>query len=482
MTRPRRPGQGGPTEKERAFELLFREKTSSLVSRWLTGLGVPLRDRKDLTQEVLFAAFLSFNKYNPEISRPERWLNRITVHTASHYLQRAQHRYEELTPDDELPPLVDPSKTSEELMISDQERLVVLELMQQLDVDAHWILVGHDLHSIPMADLAQQRGIPLSTAYKWRARAIRLFQDIVVKRRREDRKREGSRLVLPLDLAALLATARISPRVPDDVRISIFRGVQEAVGALKAGGAGQAVGGVGQALSDAAAWLKGLVKLVQLPTLGAARLVAAPAAATAAAATGAVWLALQPPEPPPPEVKHVVPALAAAMPPRRPSPPAPPVEAPEAPAHVEAPAPPVEPPAVPAVIEAPRRSASVQRRASAPAPARGERAPAPVAVETIEKLAIELDGPGSNRDIALFEAASAAVNTRDPARAFAELQRYEREMPRSLFASERKVLWIRALLIARRYPEARALLKEARLDTSIEVGLLNELDEILKRR
>ncbi|CAN95392.1 ECF-family RNA polymerase sigma factor [Sorangium cellulosum So ce56] len=464
MTRPRRPGQGGPPEKERAFELLFREQTSALVGRWLTGLGVPLRDRKDLAQEVLFAAYLSFNKYNPEISRPERWLNRITVHTASHYLQRAQHRYEELVPDDELPPLVDPSKTSEELLISDQERLVVLELMQQLDADAHWILVGHDLHSTPMADLAQQRGIPLSTAYKWRARAMRLFHDILVKRRREDRKREGFRLVLPLDLAALLATARISPRVPDDVRASILRGVQEAVGALKAGSAGNAAGGVGQALSDAATWLKGLAKLVQLPALG----VAAPVAATAAAATGAAWFALHAPEPPPPqEARHVVPALVAAMPPRRPA---------------EPPAPPVAPPAAPASVEAPRRSPPAQRRARVPPRDRGERAPAPVAAETIEKLEIEIDGPGSNHDIALFDAVTKALQARDPDRAIAALQRYEREMPNTLFASERKVLWIRAFVIARRYPEARALLEEVRLDTAIQRQAIEELDTILNPR
>ncbi|WP_437893434.1 RNA polymerase sigma factor [Sorangium sp. So ce124] len=433
-----------------------------------------MRDRKDLAQEVLFAAFLSFNKYNPEISRPERWLNRITVHTASHYLQRAQHRYEELLPDEEIPPLVDPAKTSEELLISDQERLVVLELMQQLDADAHWILVGHDLHSIPMADLAQQRGIPLSTAYKWRARAIRLFHDIVVKRRREDRKREGSRLVLPLDLAALLATARISPRVPDDVRVSILRGVQESVGALKAGSAGKAAGGVGQALSDAATWLKGLAKLVQLPTLGAARLVAAPAAATAAAATGAAWLALQAPAPPPPEVQHVAPALVAAMPPRRPPEPAAPLVEPAAPL--------VEPPAAPAPVEAPRRSPPAQRRARVPTPDRGERAPAPVAAETIEKLKIEIDGPGSNHDIALFDAVTEALQARDPGRSIAALQRYEREMPNTLFPSERKVLWIRAFVIAGRFPEARALLEEVRLDTAIQRRTIEELDTILNRR
>ncbi len=162
-----------------------------------------------------------------------------------------------------------------------------------------------------------------------------------------------------------------------------------------------------------------------------------------------------------------MPALVAAMPPRRP---------------VEPPAPLVELPAAPAPVEAPRRSPPTQRRARVPAPDRGRRAPAPVAAETIEKLKIEIDGPGSKHDIALFDAVTEALQARDAARSIAALQRYEREMPNTLFASERKVLWIRAFVIARRYPEARALLEEVRLDTAIQRPTIEELDMILNRR
>ena len=140
---------------------------------------------------------------------------------------------------------------------------MVLELLHHLDVDAHSILVAHDLDGVPMADLAQQRGIPLSTAYKWRARALALFHDIVAKRRREDRKKEGPRLVVPLDLAALFATARVAPRVPEDVRLSILRGVQESVRTIEEGGTGKAAAGLDKALSDVTTWLKGLWKLLQ---------------------------------------------------------------------------------------------------------------------------------------------------------------------------------------------------------------------------
>ncbi|WP_434041586.1 MULTISPECIES: RNA polymerase sigma factor [Sorangium] len=469
MTRPRRPGQGGPPEKERAFELLFREKTFALVWRWLTRLGVPLRDRGDLAQDVLLSAYLSFDNYKPEISRPERWLNRIAVHTAAHYRERAQHRYEELVSEEEFPVLVDQSKTPDELMISDQERLMVLELLHHLDVDAHSILVAHDLDGVPMADIAQQRGIPLSTAYKWRARALALFHDIVAKRRREDRKKEGPRFVVPVDLAALFASARVAPRVPDDVRLSILRGVQEAARALEdgaagkaAGGAGKAASGAGKALSDASAWLKGLWKLVS--TAGVGPVIAAPVAATAVA--GALWLARRAPDQPPaPAVMHVGPAITAAMPP--------PAMEPEPPA-VE-PEPPVvepEPPPVAAEpVEPPPRSTAAARRPRPPEPV--EPAPEPVAP------AREVTTPGGDRDIALFEACSEAVQRREPLRAIAALERYEREMPKSAFGAERTVLWIRALRLAGRLGEARALLEQARLDPAISQRLLDELEDSL---
>ncbi|MGK3992373.1 RNA polymerase sigma factor [Sorangium sp. So ce1024] len=467
MTRPRRPGQGGPPEKERAFELLFREKTFTLVWRWLTRLGVPLRDRGDLAQDVLLSAYLSFDNYKPEISRPERWLNRIAVHTAAHYRERAQHRYEELVGEEEFPVLVDESKSADELIVSDQERLMVLELLHRLDVDAHSILVAHDLDGVPMADIAQQRGIPLSTAYKWRARALSMFHDLVTKRRREDRKKEGPRFVVPLDVAALFASARVAPNVPDDVRLAILRGVQEAARALDDGAVGQATSGAGKVLGDAVAWLKKLWKPVAklTTTVGVGPVVAAPVAATAAA--GALWLALRAPDPPAPAAMHVGPAITAAVPPA--AAPEPPAVEPEPPAAEE----PSEPEAEEQVAPPPRSTAAARRR---PKPVKAPEAEAPAAPATV------ITTPGGDRDVELFEACSAAVQQREPLRAIAELERYEREIPRSAFAAERKVLWIRALLLAGRHDEARAVLAEARHDPAISQRQLDELENRLVGR
>ncbi|WP_437669845.1 RNA polymerase sigma factor [Sorangium sp. So ce131] len=454
MTRPRRPGHGGPPEKERAFELLFRERTFELVWRWLTRLGIPLRDRADLAQDILLSAYLSFDSYQPEISRPERWLNRITVHASAHYRERAQHRYEELVPDEDIPRLVDESRSPEEMLISEEERLMVLELLQQLDVEAHSILVAHDLDGIPMTEIARQRGIPLSTAYKWRARALSLFHDIAVKRRREEQRRGGLRAV-PVDVAAIVAAARVAPRLPDDVRRSIIRGIAESAPPIEAGGAGGLIVDARDVLGDAAMWGKrALVKAAQKVLSSAALVVLASAAATAA--VGALSLAGKP-KGSPPLLQGMPPAPAFSRP-AAPSVAPPPPRSPAPPAAPSAPAP------------LPRRS-PVQHPRSPPPPAVAAPEPAP-------EPAME----GKSLDLTLLETCTGAVQRRDGAAALEALERYERDVPQSSFASERAVLWIRALRLAGRHEEARARITRARASGAIDRRLLDELEQGLAGR
>lgn len=47
------------------------------------------------------------------------------------------------------------------------------------------VLIEHDLEGLPMLDVAESREIPLSTCYKWRARALGAL-------RAEIERREGS--------------------------------------------------------------------------------------------------------------------------------------------------------------------------------------------------------------------------------------------------------------------------------------------------
>ncbi|WP_437673058.1 RNA polymerase sigma factor [Sorangium sp. So ce131] len=141
-----------------------------LVKRWLRLLGVPRRDRRDIAQDVMLAAHVSFSKYDPERGPPDRWLNRIAVHTASHYGERSRRRVEVPLPDDYEAELEQPS--AEEQIGSETDRLFVLEILQQIDAELSSVLVAHDLEDMPMSEFASRAGIPLSTAYKRRVRAL----------------------------------------------------------------------------------------------------------------------------------------------------------------------------------------------------------------------------------------------------------------------------------------------------------------------
>ena len=145
----RRPGRGVPLDRERASALLFRRRTIASVLRWLERLGVPARDRRDVSQEVFLAAHQSFHTYNPLLARPERWLNRITVHVASHYRERALHRREELTADDPLD-VVDEGPGPDQQLDGEQSRVLVTALLQELDVDLRAVLVAYEIDGVPM--------------------------------------------------------------------------------------------------------------------------------------------------------------------------------------------------------------------------------------------------------------------------------------------------------------------------------------------
>jgi len=178
----RRLGQTGPLDKERAFQLLFRRKTYASVWDWLDRLGVPLHDRSDVAQEVFLAAHQSFHTYDPLRSRPERWLNKITVHIAAHYRDRALHRREELTAEDPSD-VADEQPSADEQLSTEEERRELLELLDSVPPELRSVLIAHDIDDVPMTEIAAQRRIPVSTAYKWRARALNALAAVLSERR-----------------------------------------------------------------------------------------------------------------------------------------------------------------------------------------------------------------------------------------------------------------------------------------------------------
>jgi RNA polymerase sigma factor (sigma-70 family) len=154
----------------------------------LKWLGISVQDRRDLSQDVFFAAYRSFPTYDPLRGRLDPWLNKITINVAGQYWKRVRHRREQLTPDDALDALDAPDNTPgpDEQLVREQERRMVLDLLQTVDADRRAVLLAHDVDGVPMVEIAEQLGIPVSTAYRWRARAMEALGEALEQRRREE--------------------------------------------------------------------------------------------------------------------------------------------------------------------------------------------------------------------------------------------------------------------------------------------------------
>ncbi|WP_437554789.1 sigma-70 family RNA polymerase sigma factor [Sorangium sp. So ce367] len=164
-------------ERAAAHARLFCPAQVRAVLRWLGRLGVPWCHRTDVAGQVWLNAWESWPRFDPKRGRPERWLNAITVHVASHYHQRMQHRREELV---DLIDVADPAPDASATMESDSIRSGAIDAVNELDPQLRFVLVAHDLDGIPMAQVAEAAGLPLSTLYKRRAKAIGALRAIIV--------------------------------------------------------------------------------------------------------------------------------------------------------------------------------------------------------------------------------------------------------------------------------------------------------------
>jgi RNA polymerase sigma-70 factor (ECF subfamily) len=158
-----------PIDKERAFARVFGPKshlkTAAQVSDWLERLGIPAHDCEDVTQDVLVEVLKSWSTYNPQRSSPERWINRITVHIACHYRDRAVHRRE--VPSPRIPPNLRDLRA--------HEVVEILDCIDTLHPDARALFVDYNLRGVSMKDIAERHGISVSRAYKQHARARASF-------------------------------------------------------------------------------------------------------------------------------------------------------------------------------------------------------------------------------------------------------------------------------------------------------------------
>ncbi|MEO7330164.1 MAG: hypothetical protein ABI193_16435, partial [Minicystis sp.] len=279
---------------------------------------------------------------------------------------------------------------------ADCRRVLHEELFPQIPFEQLAVLIGHDLDGLEIRVIAEQQGIPLSTAYdryqRGRAALERAFL------RWEKQQRGRGLLLIPFGLEQLLEADRTIPELPSEVVDAAWRRFRRA-----------------------------LCRQSVLALLG--RLPVKPALThLLAAATGAalLWALMRAPAAPPVPVTSAAPLPIIA-----------PEQAPTSAAVMASAIPTVA--ATATVTPSATVTASTSVHASLSPSARS------VAVEA----------PDPRAEQRLFETALHAFEHGDGSATLAALQEHERSYPHGNFATEREILWVKTLAQAGRVAEAR---------------------------
>ena len=142
------------------LDALFNEHFD-YVWATLRQLGVAEEDREDLVQDVFLQVHSRLA--DPDATRPIRpRLFGFACRVATDHRRRARHRVEVLgVPSD----AADDHPPADERLAGYEERELILEALQTIDLDRRAVLVMHDVDDVAVPQIARLFGIPLNTAY-----------------------------------------------------------------------------------------------------------------------------------------------------------------------------------------------------------------------------------------------------------------------------------------------------------------------------
>ncbi|WP_437894228.1 RNA polymerase sigma factor [Sorangium sp. So ce124] len=86
--------------------------------------------------------------------------------------------------------LPDPAPDAFASMEADSIRTGAIDAVNELDPQLRFVLRAHDLDGIPMAQVAEDAGLPLSTLYKRRTKALGALRDCRSPRARHEPQRD----------------------------------------------------------------------------------------------------------------------------------------------------------------------------------------------------------------------------------------------------------------------------------------------------
>lgn len=155
-----RPSRQAPFALDPAFTTLLRAEFG-YVTRTLARLGVRMGDTEDVAQEIWLQVHAKW--LERDASRPTRpWLFAFALRAAANYRRLARHR--ESPEGDALQERAEDGDVEGKL-IDQQERTMLLQAIQALDLEHSAALVLVDIDEVSPQEAAQILGIPVNTVY-----------------------------------------------------------------------------------------------------------------------------------------------------------------------------------------------------------------------------------------------------------------------------------------------------------------------------
>lgn len=195
-----------PTQRsDPSFSALVAEHRAPLLS-YIARMGVHEDDVDDVAQEVLTAAYLQRERFDPSRASFRAWLLGIATREIRSHRRHLRRRREQLPPDDSFEPISEEAPSSEVRLIDKRREAVLDELLDEIPEKRRCILVLHDLSGVEMTEIARELSLNISTAWA-RYRAARRDLDAAVRRWQARQQRKGYDIV-PAVLVPLLEEAR----------------------------------------------------------------------------------------------------------------------------------------------------------------------------------------------------------------------------------------------------------------------------------
>jgi RNA polymerase sigma-70 factor (ECF subfamily) len=182
MVSPRAEPDAQPSAPIASLRELFVTH-APYVWNTLRRFGVPDPDLEDLTHDVFVQVQRHLGEY--DATRPVRpWLFGFAFRLASQRRRRASVRHE--AQDGHAKEAVDPEALADEQLAVEEDRRLVLEALEAIDLDRRAVFVLSQIDDVPMVEVARTLAIPVNTAYS-RLRVAREEFASAVKRLRARR-------------------------------------------------------------------------------------------------------------------------------------------------------------------------------------------------------------------------------------------------------------------------------------------------------